>query len=97
MIAAIRTVYQRPIVAHGIWCGDTPVAVEADVLVDDGEGFLSEVCLVWSDETLAAFDALAVKPEEKLGAIEAIEKKFWSSNEFPRLASARPQALEEVA
>jgi hypothetical protein len=70
--------YQRVSAVTGDNVGE-PLAISAYVIQDGGEGFTSETCLVWTDETLALIAALKLDCEELVGCEEAIEDAFFAA------------------
>lgn len=73
--------YQRQLhnAFSGVWLGETPIVLVADVTQDSGEGFASELCVVWDDETLATIAAAVLDCDELIGCVEVVESRFWNS------------------
>jgi hypothetical protein len=94
----IATTYPRPIYGFGgCWLRDEPVTIAADVIQDGGVGHTSELCIVWTDETLARLAALELDAEELIGCEEAIEQAWWDAEaEQCRLANVRQRLGQEA-
>lgn len=58
---------------------DRLLLIEAEVEQDGGEHTDSELCLIWTDETLAKFARLELDAEELVGCVEAIREAHWNS------------------
>lgn len=67
--------------------------LRAEVIEDNGDGFTSELCVVWLDAAHVA--DLNLTPEELDGAIEAIEAAYVSPRGVVK-TSGSPQA-DQVA
>jgi hypothetical protein len=72
---------------------ETPTA-----LVAHCEQFGDALCVIWHDATIADMARLGFDAEEYVGAIEAVEERFWQSEEEScRLAGVRQRAERRVA
>jgi hypothetical protein len=72
---------------------EAEVAIEAEVLQDGGTNCTSELCIVWTTETLEKLARLDFSEEELVGCEEAVEVAYWALEaEQCRLASARQRA-----
>jgi hypothetical protein len=93
----IVATYQRVCPATARNVGE-PLTISADVLQDCAESCLSELCIVWTDETLALLASLELGTDELAGCEEAVESAFWSAEEEAcRVASVRQRTSSEAA
>jgi hypothetical protein len=56
---------------------DYELALPCSVTQDTGDGFLGEVCVLWSDEADALFAQYGFSGDELDGAVEAAENVLW--------------------
>ncbi len=86
----IKAVYLRQLTGNGFWVGEEPIEIAAECWQDSGESFLSEVLIVWTDETLVKLAALSLDAEELVGCTEAMEEAFHANErELCRVSIAR--------
>ena len=71
---------------------DLTVELEAECFQDSGEGFLGEVCTVWTLDCLERLAAAGLSGDELLGCTEAVEEAFWGAElEACRVSKVRQQ------
>jgi hypothetical protein len=93
-----KAIYQRGIERHGCYYSLTPIELEAECFQDSGEGFGSEVLVVWTDTCLALLASLDLDGDELVGCTEAIEEAFFAAErEACRVSKVRQQQGSEVA